>query len=281
MNKMRPFRYWVQKVLPLVYDDSLSYYELLGKVVDYLNKLAATTNENSDTLNYYIKLFNDFMDTFDISAYVSDKLDEMAESGELEDLINVTIANYEGCICSMAAEKHVVGHLDGAAYIGNNKIVYYCHSDSSDFGMLTCFNLSTYAEEWSYSLQLYHGNTVTYNPRINRLFVAAAFSYANPNTLLNKVLEIDLSDPSRISRVIELNRTCYSIAYNDSTDLYYVIAFRGSNPGEVDRVYTYDSSFNETGYIDLSDYPSWYRASSVQGVTSVIGNRIYLLVYNG
>ena len=36
---LQPFRYWCQKVLPLVYDDSLSYYELLCKVVDYLKML--------------------------------------------------------------------------------------------------------------------------------------------------------------------------------------------------------------------------------------------------
>ena len=34
------FRFWCQKVLPIVYDDSLSYYELLNKVVDYLNNTA-------------------------------------------------------------------------------------------------------------------------------------------------------------------------------------------------------------------------------------------------
>jgi hypothetical protein len=33
------FRFWCQKVLPLVYDDSLSYYEVLGKVVKYLNDI--------------------------------------------------------------------------------------------------------------------------------------------------------------------------------------------------------------------------------------------------
>ena len=36
---MTAFRFWCQKVLPLVYDDSLSYYEILCKVVDYINKL--------------------------------------------------------------------------------------------------------------------------------------------------------------------------------------------------------------------------------------------------
>ena len=36
---LQPFRYWCQKVLPLVYDDSLSYYEILCKVVKYINNL--------------------------------------------------------------------------------------------------------------------------------------------------------------------------------------------------------------------------------------------------
>ena len=33
-SKVDGFRFWCQKVLPLVYDDSLSYYEILCKVVD-------------------------------------------------------------------------------------------------------------------------------------------------------------------------------------------------------------------------------------------------------
>lgn len=45
--EIKRLRYWVQKVLPLVYDDSLSYYELLNKVVHKLNEVIETTN------NYY------------------------------------------------------------------------------------------------------------------------------------------------------------------------------------------------------------------------------------
>ena len=33
----KPLKYWCQKVLPLSYDVSLSYYELLCKLVDYIN----------------------------------------------------------------------------------------------------------------------------------------------------------------------------------------------------------------------------------------------------
>lgn len=38
------FRFWCQKVLPAVYDDSLSYYELLCKVIDKLNEVIEVAN---------------------------------------------------------------------------------------------------------------------------------------------------------------------------------------------------------------------------------------------
>lgn len=38
------FRFWCQRVLPLVYDDSLSYYEVLCKVVTRLNELTEGMN---------------------------------------------------------------------------------------------------------------------------------------------------------------------------------------------------------------------------------------------
>lgn len=39
MDNLKHFRFWCYKVLPLVYDDSLSYYEVLCKVVKYINDL--------------------------------------------------------------------------------------------------------------------------------------------------------------------------------------------------------------------------------------------------
>lgn len=44
LTKVKPLRYWVQKVLPLVYDDSLSYYELLNKAIYKLNELIEANN---------------------------------------------------------------------------------------------------------------------------------------------------------------------------------------------------------------------------------------------
>lgn len=44
-EKITPLKFWCQKVLPLVYDESLSYEELLCKVVAYLNGVIEDINE--------------------------------------------------------------------------------------------------------------------------------------------------------------------------------------------------------------------------------------------
>lgn len=46
-GNFKPFRVWCQHVLPSVYDDSLSYMELLNKVVDYINQFGEYLDEFS------------------------------------------------------------------------------------------------------------------------------------------------------------------------------------------------------------------------------------------
>lgn len=48
MNNLNCFRFWCQKVLPLVYDDSLSYYEVLCKLADGFKHLLETIDELSE-----------------------------------------------------------------------------------------------------------------------------------------------------------------------------------------------------------------------------------------
>lgn len=47
------FRWWCYKVLPLVYDDSLSYYEVLCKVSAKLNEVIDFVNKFQDSINDY------------------------------------------------------------------------------------------------------------------------------------------------------------------------------------------------------------------------------------
>ena len=44
MDNLTKLRYWTFKILPLVYDDSLSYYEVLAKVTNKVNELVNSNN---------------------------------------------------------------------------------------------------------------------------------------------------------------------------------------------------------------------------------------------
>ena len=99
-TELTPFRYWCQKVLPLVYDDSLSYYELLCKVLDYLNKTMHDVDTlHGDVVNLhtaYKKLqeyVNSYFDNLDVQEEINKKLDKMASDGSLLTIISPTISD--------------------------------------------------------------------------------------------------------------------------------------------------------------------------------------------
>ena len=110
-TELRPFRFWCQKVLPLVYDDTLSYYELLCKVVDYLNKTMEDVdhmNTDMDTLysnfqqfqegtiriyNELVAYVNAYFDELDVQEEINNKLDDMVTSGELVTILQPSIAS--------------------------------------------------------------------------------------------------------------------------------------------------------------------------------------------
>lgn len=68
MYNLRYLRYWCYKVLPLVYDDSLSYYEVLCKITDYINKIIENQREIGDDikdLEAAVKILEDWVKNFD------------------------------------------------------------------------------------------------------------------------------------------------------------------------------------------------------------------------
>lgn len=70
MCKTHYFKMWCYKVLPLVYDESLSYYEILCKVVKYINDLIDQDKIIGNELNNLKKeldTVNKWIDDFDTS----------------------------------------------------------------------------------------------------------------------------------------------------------------------------------------------------------------------
>ena len=55
-------RFWCQKVLPAVYDQSLSYYELLCKLAAFLNKMVDELENMQDNIDALHKAYKDLQD---------------------------------------------------------------------------------------------------------------------------------------------------------------------------------------------------------------------------
>ena len=83
MGKIDKVKFWCYKVLPLVYDDSLSYYELLCKVVGKLNELIekyASFDDMVEEIQSAIDALQKQIDEFDttyIEKLIKDKLANM------------------------------------------------------------------------------------------------------------------------------------------------------------------------------------------------------------
>lgn len=90
-----PFRVFCQKVIPLAFDESMSYLELLYALLDYLKEtVIPAVNNNADAIeelqNLYTQLktyVDNYFENLDVQEEIDNKLDEMAEGGELQNII--------------------------------------------------------------------------------------------------------------------------------------------------------------------------------------------------
>lgn len=115
------FRFWCQTALPLTYDDSLSYYELLNKVVNYLNHtiedltaVESNTSALAEAYNKLQKYVNDYFDDLDVEAELRNVLDAMAEDGTLDALLNPLVENQLPGIVDEKIDDVVAEQIDGA-----------------------------------------------------------------------------------------------------------------------------------------------------------------------
>lgn len=90
-----PFIVFCQKTIPLAFDESMSYMEALYAFKAYLeNEIVPTVNTNGQAVQDLTNLVNQlqdyvehYFDNLDVQEEINNKLDEMAENGQLTQLI--------------------------------------------------------------------------------------------------------------------------------------------------------------------------------------------------
>ena len=124
-SKIVNFRFWAHKVLPLVYDDSLSYYEFLCKVVQKLNEVIDSTNVTEQNMEELIELqrqLQEYVDNYfanlNVQTEIDHKLDEMVEDGTFDRLItpivSEDVAENLGDIVATQIDDVVADQIDDA-----------------------------------------------------------------------------------------------------------------------------------------------------------------------
>lgn len=125
LNHMGVFRGWVKQQIPTIYDDTLTYYELITKVIGYLNQLLDGYNEIVEFVNEEeikrIKSIKELKDSFEkykeeidldvsklhsefntlklwiesegLPQYLTDTMNDWLENGTLADVINNDVFN--------------------------------------------------------------------------------------------------------------------------------------------------------------------------------------------
>ena len=95
-ENLKPFKLFALKNFPFIEADfdAITNYELLCKIVEYLNNVIASQNQVTEQVQTLTNNFNDlldyvnnYFDNLDVQEEIDNKLDDMVEQGTLQEII--------------------------------------------------------------------------------------------------------------------------------------------------------------------------------------------------
>lgn len=89
-KQIQPFTFYCQKILPLVYDESLSYYETLCKIQKVLNEVIGNQNNLNNAFTELLNYVNTQLET-----YAKEQLEEWLDDGTLVRIINESLLRFK------------------------------------------------------------------------------------------------------------------------------------------------------------------------------------------
>lgn len=168
-TKIPKFRRFVLQNFPFIEQDfdALTDYELICKVVEYLNMVINQTNNLTEATSGLLEAFDslksfvdNYFDNLDVQEEINNKLNQMAEDGQLADIISqylnsVALFGYDNIASMKSAENlingsyaHTLGYYaknDGGA--GLYKIRTITNDDVVDEGKIIAMDDNTLIAE--------------------------------------------------------------------------------------------------------------------------------------
>lgn len=238
---MRRLRFWVQKVLPLVYDDSLSYYELLNKVVAKLNEMIGVIETIEGKVD---DIYNS-----NLRPVVADILSQWLEDGTLADIItDEVLDSLDRKIDLAITESKLTQNTSTPIYVGDYLALFnrylpstvakvgsraYCFDavketygmeNMSDTGRVLIYSLSSNVLEREVPIYCGHCNSVAYDTRLQRFFIAPVFTYATGNRQPANTL-ITYDESFSVSGTVNMPAQIMSVSFDGANEQLYALGY--------------------------------------------------------
>lgn len=209
------FTRYIAKTIPLAFDESMSYYECICALLEYINKTVMpdlnNVNEGLEELqSFYLQLqdyVNSYFDNLDVQEEINNKLDEMVEDGALEQIIEQYLSSSALWGFDNVSEMKLATNLINGSYA---KTLGY--HDKNDGGSA-----------------LYKVRTITNDDVVDEMFIVAL----NDNTLIAELITDDKVNVKQLG------------AYGDDTN---------DDTNVIDSAATYCLANNKILYIPKGTY---------------------------
>lgn len=289
------FILWCQKTIPLVFDNSMSYYENLCKLVNYINSLTTDVKEIARLQEELQNYVDNYFTNLDVQNEINNKLDEMVNDGTFDNLITNLLLfpqNYVeiekiGRIIdeTFMLNENTNGYfgMQGGALIDNDTLAFIVnhHNSNNSYAdensKIRKISLTTGNILQETILEIGHGNGFCYDKEKQLFYITSGHGNINEN-LFNKQIIILNSDLS-IKETIPVEYNYDSIFNDEENNLYAGITFKNDPDGKSNTIFQLSKEdFSIIKEINL-DMPISNEIGTGNNFC-VFKNVIYYLQYN-
>ena len=254
MNPVPPFVKFVCANVPMVFDDSLSYYEALCAMWKYLDNVVNVVNNNAtiteEQLEAYKKLesfVTNYFDNLNVQEEINNKLDAMVEDGTMSRIIldYLKFPNAADNISYNRLGRKVIArphYITGTGtYIGlqggcmdseHTYVMLQNHVDSSntldsEYCKITKIDVRTGEEVDSNTIEIGHGNNIAYDRVEDKYYITSAHGNLDQQAFANKIIK--LNSNLTIDSVTDVDKNYDSISVDEEGNLYAGFSYKQSD----------------------------------------------------
>ena len=293
--------------LPTSYLETMTYYEMLVWFTNYLrDTVIPVVNNNSEAVTELQKLYqdlqdyvNNYFDNLDVQEEINNKLDAMADSGELAEIITAHLSIPEGNTFSLQrlgrkitfgtnpdssthSNTGVANSMQGGCKIDSNTVAYMLwDSLNTDLNKNTLVIMNINTGEIINSQNFTFGwcNSLAYND--GKIYVAVRGTTSSGVSTNNGDIKVINATSLELEDTISLSINVNAIAINDETlyvleensDTIYLYDLEGESLNQtihisydISGTYNQDLIVNDNYIMLLSTQPSNYlRVFSING----------------